>query len=129
MGDIAWLREGRSDERLADLRRKAAEFGVWLVWSSVHVHLSDHDPDKGVAVLELARRRGFRPDEVATIGDSPNDAGLWVPDRFGLAVGTGDVLRRLDVLEHRPAWVTAGAAADGWIELGDSLVAARTARG
>jgi hypothetical protein len=62
---------------------------------------------------------------VATIGDSPNDVGLWVPGRFGVQVGTAAVLRQAGVLRHEPAFVV-GEGADGWVELADRLLAART---
>ncbi|MFZ4577918.1 MAG: HAD family hydrolase [Myxococcota bacterium] len=126
VGDVAWLREGRTDSELDGLRAVARELGVWLVWSSVHLHLSDHDPDKGLAVLELARRRGIAPHEIATIGDSANDVGLWHAGRFGLAVGTADVAPQLPVIGHPPAWITVESGASGWLELADRLMVART---
>ena len=125
VADIAWLREDRSDADIEPLREVAQAHGMFLVWSSVHIHLAASPPDKGVAVLQIAAELGYQPHEIATIGDAPNDVGLWQSQRFGLMVGTAEVLRQWDVLDHRPQWVTAPSAR-GWLALADLLCAART---
>lgn len=125
VGDRAWLREGRPDAEIAQLREAARGLGLHLIWSNVHIHLSSHPPDKGAAVLEVARRSGVSPHEIATIGDAPNDEGLWRPGRFGLPVGTAEVAGQQEVLAHAPQW-TVGPHAQGWVELAEALIAART---
>jgi len=124
LADIAWLREDRSDAELEPLRDLALAQGVHLVWSSVHVHLAESPPDKGAAVQRIAAALGYQSHEIATIGDAPNDVGLWRSGRFGLTVGTAQVLDQLAILEHRPAWVTAHGAT-GWLDLADQLCRAR----
>ena len=124
LADVAFERAGRTLEQLTGLRTRAREAGVQLSWSSVHVHLSLHVPDKGAGLLQLLRGDGVEAAEVATIGDAPNDAGFWVPGRFGLPVGTSDVASQAAALEALPAWSVAHAA-DGWLELAAALLAAR----
>ena len=51
------------------------EQGVHLVWSSVHIHLSLHAPDKGVGLLTFLQEMSIPPAAVAAIGDAPNDSG------------------------------------------------------
>jgi len=125
LGDMAFEREGRDEAELLRLRGHAEALGVFLVWSNVHVHLAEAVPDKGLALLQLLRERGVDPSRVATIGDAPNDAGLFIAGRFGLTVGTADVLKQLAYFPSAPRAVTAGGEADGFIELADSLLAAR----
>ncbi|MSP91508.1 MAG: hypothetical protein EXR79_06860 [Myxococcales bacterium] len=124
VGDLAFERGGRADGELQGLHTPAAKLGVFLLWSSVHLHLSLAAPDKGAAVLELAAVDGIAGGAIATIGDSPNDAGLWVPGRFALPVGTAAVMRQRAVLPHLPQWVV-GEGALGWVELAEALLAAR----
>jgi hydroxymethylpyrimidine pyrophosphatase-like HAD family hydrolase len=124
IGDVAFERAGRTNAELQELIEPARRKGLHLVWSSVHVHLSPSPPDKGAAVLQLCQQDGVAAAHVATIGDSPNDVGLWVPGRFGVQVGTAAVLRQTSVLRHEPTYV-AGEGADGWVELADRLLAAR----
>lgn len=127
VGDVAFERDGRADLALLALREPALAMGVHLIWSSVHIHLSLHPPDKGVAVLQIAQRWGYAADEIATIGDSPNDIGLWVGDRFGLTVGTAPVRGKVDVLPHLPAFLTIADAGEGWLELAEKIAIAREA--
>lgn len=125
LGDVAYEREGRDEVELVRLRRHAEALGVHLVWSNVHVHLAEAVPDKGVAVLQLARELAVDPGRVATIGDAPNDAGLFIAGRFGLTVGTADVTAQLEHFPDPPRAVTAGREAAGFVELAEALLAAR----
>jgi hydroxymethylpyrimidine pyrophosphatase-like HAD family hydrolase len=99
---------------------------VQLSWSSVHVHLSLHVPDKGAGLLGLLAGGDVAPGEVATVGDAPNDAGFWVQGRFGLPVGTAEVASQAAALESLPAW-SVSHSADGWLELAEALLRARGA--
>ncbi len=127
VGDVAFRRDGREDELLAVLKQRAAAQDVFLVWSSVHVHLSLQEPDKGAAVLQVSADLGYAPEEVLTIGDAPNDVGLWHSGRFGLTVGTSDVLDHLAQLSHTPEWLCDGRGADAWLEMTHRVLAAKGA--
>jgi hydroxymethylpyrimidine pyrophosphatase-like HAD family hydrolase len=124
LGDIAYLRDGRHEDELALIQQKSQELGLSLIWSSVHIHLSEVVLDKGVAALTLAKRLGYQPEEIASIGDAPNDVGLWVKDRFGLMVGTADVLRQLAVLQHLPTYLVSEGAT-GWLELAEAILSSK----
>jgi HAD superfamily hydrolase (TIGR01484 family) len=124
LGDIAYLRDGRLEDELIMIQQRTKQLGLCLVWSSVHIHLSEVLLDKGVAALTLAKRLGYQTQEIASIGDAPNDVGLWVKDRFGLMVGTADVLTQLNVLEHLPSYLVSEGAA-GWLELADAILSAK----
>lgn len=113
-GDLAFERDGRTDAEVLELQRLANSQGVFLIWSSVHIHLSTHAPDKGAAVLQIAARWGVAPEAIATIGDSHNDEGLWHAQRFGVTVGTAETAAL--TLRHEPAWRTAARGGDGWRE-------------
>lgn len=124
--DQAWERAGRGEDELHDLREAAEGLGLQLTWSSVHIHLTLAPPDKGAGALQVLAQDGILPAHAASIGDAPNDEGLWVAGRFGLQVGTADAEKVWPLLRHKPS-VRVGRAADGWVELAQALVAARTA--
>jgi hydroxymethylpyrimidine pyrophosphatase-like HAD family hydrolase len=124
VADVAFERAGRKEPELLALKSRAEAEGVHLVWSSVHVHLSSHRPDKGAGLLSFLGENGVDASEVAVVGDAPNDAGFWLPRRFGVQVGTAEVTRQAGAIEHMPAWLV-GHAADGWLELADAIVRAR----
>ena len=128
LGDVAYERDGRDVEALSRLQDVAAGQGVHLVWSNVHVHLAERIPDKGEGLLTMLERWGVSPSSVATIGDAPNDAGLFTAGRFGLTVGTADVRRQLSVMPHLPTYAAASAELDGFLELVEVLLLARGAQ-
>ncbi|MCA9658087.1 MAG: HAD family phosphatase [Myxococcales bacterium] len=125
LGDVAYERAGREEAELLRLRAAAEAAGVHLIWSNVHVHLAEAIPDKGAALLHLAGELGIDPATIVTVGDAPNDAGLFVPGRFGLTVGTADVGRQRDYFPHLPQAMTAEREAAGFIELAEALLAGR----
>jgi hydroxymethylpyrimidine pyrophosphatase-like HAD family hydrolase len=112
--DVAFERAGRTDEELGALAAALREESLHVTWSNVHVHVTREPPDKGRAVLAAA---GVDPLAIATIGDAPNDAGLFVAGRFGLTVGTADVPRQAAVMPHMPEFVTAHPEAEAFLEL------------
>ncbi|PRQ04714.1 phosphoglycolate phosphatase [Enhygromyxa salina] len=122
LGDVAYEREGREETELLRLRELAEAEGVHLIWSNVHVHLAQRRPDKGAGLLRLLERRNIAPASVVTVGDAPNDGGLFEPDRFGLTVGTADVLGQREWFSALPECVTAAREADGFLELAELLL-------
>ncbi len=123
IGDVAYERAGREVPELERLRTAAEARGVHLVWSSVHVHLAARRPDKGEGLLQLLGERGLDPRSVVTVGDAPNDAGLFTPGRFGLTVGTADVLAQRGDFPHLPDCVTRAREVEGFLELARRLLA------
>ncbi len=125
MGDVAYERDGRDEQELLRLQAAVAGTGVHLVWSNVHIHLAAAIPDKGAAIRQLSGEWGIASDQVATIGDSLNDAGLFRRGVFGLTVGTADVARHAELFSHLPQYLCAHAEADGFLQLAGLLLASR----
>jgi hydroxymethylpyrimidine pyrophosphatase-like HAD family hydrolase len=123
MGDVAYERDGRGEVELLRLRQLAEAEGVFLIWSNVHVHLAEREPDKGAGLLELLARRNLDPAQVVTVGDAPNDGGLFEPRRFGLTVGTADVVPQRMWFRALPEVVTAAREVGGFLELVERLCA------
>jgi HAD superfamily hydrolase (TIGR01484 family) len=76
-----------------------------------------------VFAIDLERDR----DEVAFIGDSPNDAPMF--GFFSLTVGVANIRAFADQLAAPPAYVTAAPSGDGFVEFADLLLAARRSVG
>ncbi|MCA9706434.1 MAG: HAD family phosphatase [Myxococcales bacterium] len=122
LGDVAYERDGRELPALRALERQAAALGVCLCWSSVHVHLTPRPPDKGEGLLRFAADHGLDPATFLTVGDAPNDQGLFVPGRFGVTVGTADVPAQREAFTALPAYVTAGRESAGFGEVAAALL-------
>jgi hydroxymethylpyrimidine pyrophosphatase-like HAD family hydrolase len=119
----------RPDVDPAVVAAVAARWSLRHTWSSVHHHLSISALDKRTGLLAALPRLvpGVDPhSEVATIGDSGNDAPLWTSGTFGLTSGVASVVDYLDVLgDRRPTYVTAAPEGHGFAELVGTLLAAR----
>lgn len=121
MGDVAYERDGRDLSTIEHLRELARAEGVHLIWSNVHIHLAQAVPDKGAALATCLERWGVARETVITIGDAPNDAGLFVSDRFGASVGTADVCAAAAAFDHLPSYVSELREADAFLELARGL--------
>lgn len=64
------------------------------------------------------------PETVAYAGDSVNDAPMFA--HFPTSVGVSTVIDFLSDIPRPPAWITRGPGGDGFVELADALLAART---
>jgi len=124
LGDVAYERDGRDPNTLTALREAAESLGVQLVWSSVHVHLTPRQPDKGRGLLRFAADHGIDPAMILTIGDAPNDEGLFVAERFGVTVGTADVPSQRADFRALPSYVTDGRESQGFLQVAAALLAA-----
>jgi len=114
MTDFAIDRRGIDDERVAEIAAYAEELGAKSVFSSIQIHLFKHRMDKGKAVHVVCRRFGVDPKRIVTVGDSPNDEPLF---KFDHSVGVANVLRYVDRMETKPAYVSNKPCATGSLEL------------
>jgi len=73
--------------------------------------------------VDLERQRG----RYLFCGDSPNDEPMF--EFFPVSVGVANVRPFLDLMRHRPAYVTENACGKGFVELVDALLQARGSRG
>ncbi|MFC7736082.1 HAD-IIB family hydrolase [Roseomonas sp. GCM10028921] len=115
---------------LEDAARIAAVFeagGARAKISSIHVNawFGEWDKRSGIENLFAAR---FAPlgevlDQVAFLGDSPNDAPLFAAIPF--SVGVANVLPFLGRIEAAPAYVTPAPGGRGFAQFARALLAAR----
>lgn len=125
VGDVAFERTGRDDAAIAGLAKAAALGGLYVVWSSVHIHFSTIPPDKGKALARLLDADGTPHAAVLTMGDAPNDAGLFVSGRFGISIGTADVRAHAEHLAAQPDYVCTAREGAAFAEVARALLAAR----
>jgi len=114
----------------AGVSRIAAQYGLSHTFSTVHHHLSRSSLNKQTGLL-LALERHICPGadaatQVATIGDSANDALLFEPGVFAATFGVRGVLRAISESGFQgPAYVSLPDGGAGFDEIGALLVQAR----
>jgi HAD superfamily hydrolase (TIGR01484 family) len=122
--DVARLSDDAVEEIVAIFRAAGAEAKV----SSIHVNGWFGDYDKlamtrrllgEVFAIDLDRRG----DEIAFLGDSPNDAPMFAA--FRNSVGVANVRDFAGRLTQEPSYVTERSGGEGFAEFVDALLAAR----
>jgi HAD superfamily hydrolase (TIGR01484 family) len=115
-------------QRIAELMGKA---GLTAKVSSIHVNGWFGEYDKLAMTRRLfAERFGLDLDaanrEVVFAGDSPNDAPMFA--FFEKSVGVANVRRFEQQLSQKPRYVTGAASGDGFAELAEHLLVAKSRR-
>ncbi|NER29733.1 MAG: HAD family phosphatase [Symploca sp. SIO1C4] len=105
--------------QLERLQTMCATMGWGFTYSSVQCHIKPVSQDKAVGLLKVLDDYfpQYAPEQVMTIGDSPNDASLFNREVFPLSIGVANVLNYADELPHQPAYVTQAAEGEGFCEL------------
>lgn len=118
-----------SPSQVAEVVRVMRAEGMHATVSSIHVNgwFGEHDKLSGARwiVRRLLDRR--LDDEAARwvyVGDSTNDQAMF--GHFPLSVGVANLLQFADVLSVWPAYLTRGERGEGFAEVANALVAARS---
>lgn len=115
-------------ERIAEVFRAG---GAAAKVSSIHVNawIGEWDKRAGLGALFAALWQPLDTvlDQVAYLGDSPNDSPLFAA--IPLSVGVANVLPFLPAMPARPAFVTRSPAGDGFCEFAAALLQARARNG
>ena len=93
-------------------------------YSNVQCHIKPLTQDKAAGLLQVWRDRfpKYKPEQVLTVGDSPNDESLFDANYFPLSVGVANVLDYADQLTHHPAYITTAPEGEGFCELAKYLL-------
>ncbi|MEB3267303.1 MAG: HAD-IIB family hydrolase [Leptolyngbya sp.] len=118
---------GLAPEDLAWLATTCEQTGWGFTYSTVQCHIRPAPQDKGPGLSRVLAEQfpQLRPDQVVTVGDSPNDEGLFDPRRFPLSVGVANVAHYRDRLTHFPRFVTQQPEVAGFCELAAMITAMR----
>lgn len=111
--------QGLSLDDLTQMGDRCRELGWGFTYSAVQCHIKPMGQEKAIALQQVIQRQfpGLAPEQVVTVGDSPNDESLFDGDRFPLSVGVANVRHYADRLRYQPAFITAAAEAEGFGEL------------
>ncbi|MEH2290720.1 HAD family hydrolase [Nostoc sp.] len=118
--DVAGLRE----DELQILNNLCQQMGWGFTYSNVQCHIKPQGQDKAMGLLQVLRKYlpDYSPEQIVTVGDSPNDESLFDRRYFPVSVGVANVLEYADKLQHQPAYITAAAEGDGFCELSSYIL-------
>lgn len=112
---------------LEAIQRICTGAGWGFTYSTVQCHIRLLAQDKGPGLQAVLQQYAadVAPDQVVTVGDSPNDEGLFNPDWFPLSVGVANVTHYRDRLRYFPSYLTQGEEIQGFQELAQAILATR----
>lgn len=100
--------------------------GWSFTYSTVQCHIKPLEQEKAIGLAKVLSQHfpQYSPQQVVTVGDSPNDESLFNPNRFPLSVGVANVLHYRDRLMYQPAFVTPSIESQGFCELASVILGA-----
>jgi len=99
--------------------------GWEFTYSAVQCHILPLAQNKAAGLMTVLRPLQFSPEQILTVGDSPNDACLFDPILFPCSVGVENVRAYLEQLSDAPTYITQAAEGAGFCELANVLTATR----
>lgn len=115
---------GLSNADLTQLATQCQERGYSFTYSSVQCHIKPQGQDKAKGLQRVLKQYfpQIKPEEVITIGDSPNDQCLFNPQLFPLSVGVANIKVYQQQLTYAPQYLTVGEEGNGFCELANQLI-------
>ncbi|NET61843.1 MAG: HAD family phosphatase [Symploca sp. SIO2E6] len=110
--------------QLESLATLCKALGWGFTYSSVHCHIQAASQNKGTSLIKVLDNYfpQYSPEQLVTVGDSPNDASLFNRAVFPLSVGVANILDYANELTYQPAYVTQAAEAEGFFELAQLIL-------
>lgn len=117
-----------SPEDLVTIGQLCHEAGWGFIYSTVQGHIRAVSQDKGVALQRVLSQHFSHLDlsQVVTVGDSPNDEGLFNAELFSHSVGVANVQHYCDRLQHLPKFITSSEEVTGFQELVNKIIASHS---
>ncbi|MGD1905398.1 MAG: HAD family hydrolase [Leptolyngbyaceae cyanobacterium] len=119
---------GLNQDTVDALAKLCHQSGWGFTYSTVQCHIRPRGQDKGPGLKQVLQQ--FFPhinaQRVLTVGDSPNDEGLFDKSQFPYSVGVANVRHYCDLLQHQPYFVTDQAEVHGFQEAMAQLLTTRT---
>ncbi|MCC0176034.1 HAD-IIB family hydrolase [Waterburya agarophytonicola K14] len=98
--------------------------GYGFTYSTIQCHIKPIHQDKGLALDQVISQHfpDLKPEQILTIGDSPNDESLFNPEKFSLSIGVANIVRYRDHLQYLPAYMTSKFEGEGFRELAELII-------
>ncbi len=116
---------GLSRAQLQEMAQMCQDMGWGFTYSTVqcHIKLPSQEKSNGLQNVMASVFPGIRPEQMVTVGDSPNDVSMFDRSIFPLSMGVANIANYLDQMAHHPLWIASGEGGDGFGELVDALEA------
>ena len=119
--------EGLSKETLKQIEQICLSEGYGFTYSTIQCHIKPLHQDKafGLNKVILQYFSHLTPEQIVTVGDSPNDESMFDPKQFPLSVGVANIIKYCDRLKYLPTYVTDKLEGEGFNQLAQLVMSDR----
>jgi HAD superfamily hydrolase (TIGR01484 family) len=109
---------------LWEITAQCERWGWDFTYSTIQCHIKLPTQGKAAGIRQVVKQYfpKIKPNQILTVGDSPNDATMFDPEEFSNSVGVANVRHYQDRMEHLPAYVTELPEVGGFGEIVDRLL-------
>ena len=113
-----------TQSQLSEIELICQEYGFGFTYSTIQCHIKPQQQDKASALKQILQAHfpQLTPQQVLTVGDSPNDESLFNPNYFPLSVGVANISHYSDHLKYLPTYITSNPEAEGFRQIRDYLI-------
>ena len=113
-----------SPTELEQIARLCQDEGYGFTYSTIQCHIKPTYQDKAHGLKEIIPQYfpDLKPEQILTVGDSPNDESMFDRQMFPLSVGVANVKNYRDRLKHLPTYVTNKSEGEGFCELAELII-------
>ncbi|MBW4444190.1 MAG: Cof-type HAD-IIB family hydrolase [Plectolyngbya sp. WJT66-NPBG17] len=119
--DVAGL--NTSDLKQLDVLCQKNGFGFTYSNIQCHIKLAQQDKAQGLIKTLNNHFSQYELEQIATIGDSPNDESLFDSARFPMSIGVANIQHYQTQLKYLPTYITAQPEGMGFCEFVDAVLA------
>lgn len=111
--------QGLSLTEIQAINAYCQDQGWGFTYSNVQCHIKPIEQDKATGLRQVLGQYfpDYTPQQVVTVGDSPNDESLFDAEQFPLSVGVANIRHYADQLVHQPTYITPDAEGFGFCQL------------
>lgn len=128
MTDWTFDVEGLSLSELKQIEDVCLTEGYGFTYSTIQCHIKPLYQDKAFGLNKVISQHfpDLTPEQILTIGDSPNDESMFDRKQFPLSVGVANVEKYCDRLKYLPAYITNQFEGEGFSELAELIIRDRS---
>lgn len=110
--------QGLSLNQIQKMSQICYNLGWGFTYSNVQCHIKPLNQDKANGLMQVLQLYfpKYTLEQVACVGDSPNDEALFNPS-YPISVGVANVLEYANQLKYHPAYITKAKEGEGFCEL------------
>ncbi len=110
-------------EQLQAMENICLETGWSFTYSTVQCHIKPLQQDKAKGLKQIVSKYypQLLPEQIVTVGDSPNDESLFNSNLFPISVGVANIKHYWNCLKYQPTYITNQPEVRGFCELIDLM--------